>query len=196
MSDGSARRCMLKTDGELVRQALQGQRTACDDLVRRWSARLLAFCHARVGNHHAAEDLAQESLLRGLRGLRTLKSPEQFGTWLCGIALRVCLDWRKAKQSSQVPFTVVDASGRLEDLATTAQDAAVASVDQMDDMRRLLEEVESLSEQHREILMLYYYQDVTYRELAEMLGVSAATVNARLTQARAILRERLLATRR
>ena len=58
---------MLKTDGELVRQVLQGQRTACDDLVRRWSARILAFCHARVSNHHAAEDLAQEALLRGLR---------------------------------------------------------------------------------------------------------------------------------
>jgi RNA polymerase sigma-70 factor (ECF subfamily) len=187
---------MLKTDGELVRQVLQGQRTACDDLVRRWSARILAFCHARVSNHHAAEDLAQEALLRGLRSLGTLQSPEHFGTWLYGIALRVCLDWRKAKQSSQVPFTVLDASGRPEDLAATAQDAAEAGVDRMDDVRRLLEEVDSLSESHREILMLYYYQDVTYRELAEMLGVSTATVNARLTQARAILRERLLATRR
>jgi len=187
---------MLKTDGELVRQVLQGERTACDDLVRRWSARILAFCHARVGNHHAAEDLAQESLLRGLRGLRTLESPEQFGTWLCGIALRVCLDWRKAKQSSQVPFTVLDPAGRPDELAATARDAAEANVDRMDDVRRLLEEIESLSEPHREILMLYYYQDVTYRELAEMLGVSTATVNARLTQARAILRERLVATRR
>lgn len=187
---------MLKTDGELVRQVLQGERTACDDLVRRWSARILAFCHARVGNHHAAEDLAQESLLRGLRGLKTLQSPEQFGTWLCGIALRVCLDWRKAKQSSQVPFTVLEAGSRHSELAATAQDGAEAHVDQMDDVRRLLEEVESLSETHREILMLYYYQDVTYRELAEMLGISTATVNARLTQARAILRERLVATRR
>lgn len=186
----------MKTDGELVRQVLQGERTACDDLVRRWSARVLAFCHARVGNHHAAEDLAQESLLRALRGLRTLQAPEQFGTWLCGIALRVCLDWRKAKQSSQVLFTVLHASGQPEELAATAQDAAEASVDQMDDVRRLLEEVESLSEPHREIVMLYYYQDVTYRELAEMLGVSPATVNLRLTQARAILRERLVATRR
>jgi RNA polymerase sigma-70 factor (ECF subfamily) len=191
-----ARRCGLKTDGELVRQVLEGERTACDDLVRRWSARILAFCHSRVGNHHAAEDLAQESLLRGLRGLRTLQSPEQFGTWLCGIAVRVCRDWRKAKQSSQVPFTVLESNGKSVEIATTAPDTAEAGVDQRDDERRLLQEVESLSEQHREIIMLYYYQDVTYRELAEMLGVSTATVNARLTQARAILRERLLATRR
>src|SRR5687767_6388937 len=195
MSDGPVRRCMLKTDGELVRQILEGQRTACDDLVHRWSARILAFCHARVGNYHLAEDLAQESLLRGLRGLPTLQSPEQFGTWLCGIALRVCRDWRRAKSSSQVPFTVLSARGRTDELAATAQDAAEANVDRMDEVRRLLEEVESLAEQHREILMLYYYQDVTYRELADMLGVSTATVNARLTQARSILRERLSAMR-
>lgn len=187
---------MVKTDGELVRQVLEGERTACDDLVRRWSARILAFCHARVGNHHAAEDLAQEALLRGLRGLRSLKSPERFGTWLCGIAMRVCRDGRKSKQASQVPFTVLDARGRPEDLACTDEDATEAKVDRLDDVRRLLEEVEGLAEPQREILMLYYYQDVSYRELAEMLGVSTATVNARLTQARAILRERLVATRR
>jgi len=186
----------LKTDGELVRQVLQGQRTACDELVRRWSARVLAFCHARVGNHHTAEDLAQESLLRGLRSLKTLQAPELFGTWLCGIALRACLDWRKAKQSSQVPFTVLEASGQSHEFAATTHDSAEAQVDRQDEVRRLLEEVESLSEPHREILMLYYYQDVTYRELAEMLGVSPATVNARLTQARAMLRERLLQARR
>jgi RNA polymerase sigma-70 factor (ECF subfamily) len=184
----------LKTDGELVRLALAGERRACEDLVRRWSARILAFCHARVGNYHAAEDLAQESLLRGLRGLATLQAPEQFGTWLCGIALRVCRDWRKAKQSSQVPFTVL--SGPPAELAVTSADAAEEHVDRQDDVRRLLEEVASLPEPHREILMLYYYQDVTYQELARMLGVSTATVNARLTQARALLRERLLATRR
>jgi RNA polymerase sigma-70 factor (ECF subfamily) len=184
----------LTTDGELVRQVLAGDRRACEDLVGRWSARVLAFCHARVGNHHAAEDLAQESLLRGLRGLGTLQAPEQFGTWLCGIAVRVCRDWRKARQSSQVPFTVLN--GSPAELAATAADAAEERVDRQDEVRRMLEEVESLSQSHREILMLYYYQDVTYQELAEMLGVSAATVNARLTQARAILRERLLATRR
>ena len=187
---------MLKTDGELVRLVLDGERMAEGDLVRRWSARLLAFCHARVGNHHAAEDLAQEALLRGLRGLKTLQSPEHFGTWLCGIALRICLDWRKARQSSQVPFSALGANSRPDEFAATARDATEANVDQQDDVRHLLKEVESLSESHREILMLYYYQDVTYRELAEMLGVSAATVNARLSQARAILRERLLPARR
>ena len=51
--------------------------------------------------------------------------------------------------------------------------------------------MEKLPEDYREVLMLYYYEDVTYRDLAETLGVSAATINARLTKGRAMLRERL-----
>jgi RNA polymerase sigma-70 factor, ECF subfamily len=186
----------LISDGELVRQTWQGNCTAREELVHRWAARLLAFCHSRVGDHHLAEDLAQESLLRGLRNLRTLESPESFGTWLCGIAVRVCQDWRKAKQSSQVPFTCLRGNGRPDELAVTSSEAAVSAIERDDEMRLIMAEVESLPEKHREVLMLYYYQDVTYHDLARILGVSFATINARLTQARAILRERLAGVRR
>jgi RNA polymerase sigma-70 factor (ECF subfamily) len=51
--------------------------------------------------------------------------------------------------------------------------------------------VAALPEAYREAILLYYYDDVTYQEMAAILGVSTATVNARLTKARAMLRERL-----
>ena len=57
--------------------------------------------------------------------------------------------------------------------------------------RLLLAEVDTLPEPYREVILLYYYDDVTHQDVAAALGVSAATVNARLTKARAMLRERL-----
>jgi RNA polymerase sigma-70 factor (ECF subfamily) len=179
------------TDGELVRRALRSDRAAAEELAMRWSARVLAFCHARVGNRHTAEDLAQETLLRGLRGLRTLESPDKFGSWLLGIAAHVCLDWHKSKQVSQVPFTSLAPGCRPEDVMASVEGGRECDVDDADELRWLMREVESLRLEHREILLLYYYHDLTYRDLAEWLGVSAATVNARLTQARAILRQRM-----
>src|SRR5690349_19511998 len=95
------------TDGDLVRQSLSGDRTACEALVRRWSARVLALCHARTGQRQVAEDLAQETLLRAIRGLSSLEAADKFGSWICGIAVRVCLDWRKAKQTTQVSFSAL-----------------------------------------------------------------------------------------
>src|SRR3954451_24918451 len=97
------------TDGDLVRRVLAGTTAGPDgygQLVRRWAARVLAVCHARVGRA-AAEDLAQEALLRGLRALPTLSEPEKFGPWLIGIAVRTCLDWLKSAQRSEVSFDAI-----------------------------------------------------------------------------------------
>ena len=83
------------SDAQLVRQALAGQNGAYEQLVRRWSARVLAVCHARIGRADASEELAQETLFRGLKALPSLAEPDKFGPWICGIANRACLDWLK-----------------------------------------------------------------------------------------------------
>jgi RNA polymerase sigma-70 factor (ECF subfamily) len=182
------------TDGELVRQTLTGQREAYAELVRRWAGRITGLCHARVGRGDVAEDMAQESLLRAYRSLATLLQPDKFGAWLLGIAHRTCLDWLKAKERTTVPFTALSPDRNLD--ALLADPHHESEVDRRDEARHLLAEVEALPMEYREVLMLYYYDDLTYRDLAQILGVSPATINARLTKARTLLRERLTNTRR
>jgi RNA polymerase sigma-70 factor (ECF subfamily) len=174
------------TDGELVRLSLAGQSSAYAELARRWAARVTALCHAKVARADVADDLAQETLLRGLRHLATLTDPEKFGAWLCGIALRACLDWLKSKQRRTVLFSELGMA-----YPPDVADDPDPAVDRADDRRQLLAAVEALPPTCREAVMLYYYQEVSYRELARQLGVSLATINARLTKARGLLRERL-----
>lgn len=175
------------TDGELVRRAMQGDAASLGELVRSWSARVLAFSLARCRNRHLAEDLAQEALLRALRNLSTLRNPDRFGPWLRGIALRAYLDWRKAGQTTQVPFSMLDADAAVDELLACEADS---TVDRDDDVNWLMREVATLDEDQRETLLLYYSHEMTYAELAELLEVSPATINLRLTKARAILRSR------
>jgi RNA polymerase sigma-70 factor (ECF subfamily) len=172
-------------DGDLVRQTLAGRTAAYEQLVRRWSARVLALCHARVRDSAAAEDLAQETLLRGFRGLKTLAEPDRFGSWLFGIAVRTCLDWLKSSQRTEVGYAA------LGEGAEKGVEARSDEPEAREEMERLMAEVQRLPEAYREAIMLYYYEDCTYQELADLLGVSAATINARLTKGRAMLRERL-----
>ena len=174
----------MVSDGELVRQSAAGDTDAVEQLVRRWSARVLAVCRSRVHHTDAAEDLAQESLLRALRGLRTLADPERFGPWICGIARRTCLDWLKDARRSEVSY----------DALSDPPHPPAAGENDAEESERLMHEVARLPEAYRETLMLYYSADCTYEELAELLGVSAATVNVRLTKARKLLRERLART--
>lgn len=176
-------------EGETVRLAMRGNAAALSELAQRWSARLFALCLSRSGNRHVAEDLAQEALFRALSHLDSLADPDRFGPWLCGIALRVFLDWKKAKQTSQVPFSTLDANSSLDELI--AAEATSHPLERADELERLTREVGQLDDDLRETLLLYYSHDMTYAQLAELLGVSAATVNARLTKARALLRTRL-----
>lgn len=176
------------SDAELVQQTLAGRTASYAELARRWAAPVLAVCHARIRCWHTAEDLAQETLLRGMQALATLADHDRFGPWLRGIAQRVCLDWLKSKQAGQVPFTVL--GERPPDPASNGS-TPQAELEGAEELRGLLACVAELDDDCREVLLLYYYQDVTYADLATLLGVSSATINARLTKARATLRERL-----
>ena len=175
------------SDADLVRQTLSGENRAYEELVRRWAARILAICHGRVGRRDVAEDLTQETLLRGFRHLSTLLEPDKFSSWLCGIAVRTCLDWLKAKERTQVSFSTLSRDGKLDGIL----ERQTAQSRQTEESQDLLTEIEALPEPYRETLLLYYYDDVTYQDLADLLGVSVATINARLTRARKMLRERL-----
>lgn len=179
------------SDADLVRQAKAGWTEAYAELVRRWASRVTALCHARVGNAHLADDLAQETLLRGFRALASLSDPERFGAWLCGIALRVCLDHRKSPKNKQVLFSTLDDQHQPDNYLACAGESSLAILEREEERQLLLAQVERLPQDYRQVLMLFYYQDITYREIAELLGVSVPTVNARLTRARAMLRARL-----
>lgn len=178
------------SDSDLVVLVQGGQLAAYEELVRRWSARVLALCHAKVRSSHLAEELAQEALLRGLRALSTLQEPSKFGPWLCGIASRVCLDWLKSAEARNVSLDAL-CDGQADHWVAAGADSPYEAAARADDQRRLLAEITNLPESYREVILLYYYDDVTYDDVATMLGVSTATVNARLTKARAMLRERL-----
>src|SRR4029078_3305922 len=129
----------MSSDGDLVRLAQGGQLAAYEELVRRWSARVLAACHAKVRSAHTAEELAQEALLRGLRALATLEDPAKFGPWLCGIASRVCLDWLKSGQAKQVSLDAMS-DGQADSWVAQAGESPVETAARVDDQRRLLSE--------------------------------------------------------
>jgi RNA polymerase sigma-70 factor (ECF subfamily) len=181
----------MQSDADLVRQARAGRTAAYEELVRRWAGRITALCHARVKRAHLADELAQETLLRGFRALDSLTDPERFGAWLCGIALRACLDYLKAKQNAQVPFSVLGAEYNPDENLHAREDCGASDLERDEERRLIMAEVEALPEEFRTVVLLYYYQDLTYRDLAKLLGVSSATVNARLTKARSLLRTRL-----
>jgi RNA polymerase sigma-70 factor (ECF subfamily) len=174
-------------DAALVRHVLAGNTESYSDLVQHWAGRVTAFCHARLGRADLAEELAQETLVRGFEELSSLADPVRFGPWLLGIASNTCRDWLKSHQNGQIHFSALPNGPPIPAGGPDPLEEAQRS----DEIARLMRLVETLPEEFRVVLMLFYAEKSSYRDIANLLDVSPATVNARLTKARALLRARM-----
>lgn len=171
------------TDGELVRRVVAGDTAAYGELARRWFRRILALCQSKVFSHEA-EDLAQDAFVRGFANLSSLADPERFGPWLRGIAVNICADWCRdtLRHKPSDRDWSVDQAAVVEASGSTLAD---------DERAIIVQQVAAIPEDLREVVLLRYYEDLTYDEMARWLGVARATVNERLAKARALLRIRL-----
>lgn len=171
------------TDAELLRRARTGEGPALAELLSRWAPKALAWSHVYI-QHQQANDLAQESLLRAIRNLAQLKDPEKFGPWLRSIVKRTSCDWLQSRKRDMIPFSTLP----IQSLDVhQVQENSIQDDKAID----LAQAVAELPEEYQEVLRLYYAGKTTYEELARLLDVSPATINARLTKARAMLRARL-----
>lgn len=172
---------MTQDAPSLVGRAVAGDRAAQGELARAAFPKLVAICQARVGQRADAEELAQETLLRAMRSLGTLESELSFEGWLRGIAIHLCIDFHRSRGRRSLP---VDTTGR----ESTDPARVVADDEELDQLRQRVEE---LPTELKEVLYLHYYDELTYDAMAVWLGVARATVNERLSKARALLRRKL-----
>ncbi|MBK6938909.1 MAG: sigma-70 family RNA polymerase sigma factor [Planctomycetes bacterium] len=168
-----------RSDLELVAAARAGTSQAFTDLVRRHGSRVWGLLWSRTRRRADVEDLTQETFLRAYRQLPTLQHADRFAGWLLSIAARTWSDWHRAKARNDVG---------LEALEVEPQQPALESTSDRD---ALLSAVASLPEPLRDTLVQFHFGGKSYRELAALFDVTEAAINARLTKARQLLRERL-----
>ena len=166
---------------DCVRLAMSGNDDARADLIHCWYGRVYALCQARLRCRADAEDAAQETFTRGLQRLENLRSHEAVGAWLRGIAHHVCVDVIRRNRVRQ------STNGNIADVP-----AAGDNVVGRDEQAYLIGLIHDLPQQYRETVLLHYYEDMTYDEIASWLGVARSTVNERLSKARSLLKHKLL----
>src|SRR5262249_38110261 len=110
--------------------------------------------------------------------LATLTDPDKFGTWLCQIAHRTCLNWFKSQKRAHVAFSTLGPDQDPEELLYRHAHRDGEAGDRDEELANLRTEIAALPEVYREVLLLYYHDKVTYRDLAQLLDVSPATINA------------------
>lgn len=164
----------------LIERATAGDRLAFSRLIVLHEVKVRALLLRLTADSTLADDLAQEVFLRGYRGLVGFRGHASLGTWLYRIAYNVFLNNRaRTKRFSALPEDYDVRAAAPED-ALSAPRA---------DLRRDLESaIAALPDRYRAVVVLYYLQEVTYPEIAEILELPLGTVKTHLHRAKRLLR--------
>jgi RNA polymerase sigma-70 factor (ECF subfamily) len=171
-----------ETELDLIAQAQQGDRQAFGELVRRHREGVINVVYRMCGDVNVAEDAAQEAFIRAWQHLPGYRPRSPFRNWVYRIATNVALDVLRRERET----VDIDALS-----LATSDGGPEAAVEGAERGERVREAVLALPPASRAVLVLREYEGLSYREIADALGIPIGTVMSRLNYARNRLRESL-----
>ena len=171
-----------RIDALLAVRCQLGEREAFDLLIRRWAQPLRRHVGRVAGDAHAADELVQDIWLRVLQGIGRLQEPERFRSWLFGIAHRRLMD--RLRERYATPST--DPVEAIDEFAADSPDPDRELL-----ARELDRGLARLPVGERDVLSLFYLEELSLADVAQALSVPIGTVKSRLFRARNLLRQQL-----
>jgi RNA polymerase sigma-70 factor (ECF subfamily) len=179
---------------DLMTRIAEGDDYAFEILVHRHQTSVLNLVYRFIGDRTKAQDLAQEVFLRVWQAANTYKPEAKFTTWIYRITANLCLNELKSSrrrklfqflqfgedQENTIEEVLVDASPSPEDLLLSREQS-----------RRISDALQSLPENQRMALILKRYDDLSYQEIAKVIGCSVSAIESLLVRAKRSLQEKL-----
>lgn len=180
----------VQTEQELIALCQQGDRDGFRLLYQRYQQRVRSTLYQLCGKS-SLDDLVQEVFLRAWKGLPRLRTPKYFSTWLYRISWNVATDQRRKlaqghEKASLKEYIDRDRLNYDKDLSNIQDAPDLMQLHYQDLVQRGLD---SLSFEHRAVLVLHDLEDLPQKEVAEILDVPVGTVKSRLYHARNLLRK-------
>jgi RNA polymerase sigma-70 factor (ECF subfamily) len=170
----------LTTDEIIVERALSGDAEAFGEIVRRWERRIFALAFGMLGREEDARDATQETFLAAFRNLRGFRGEAKVSSWLHRIAVNQCITrQRRAKVRSESALDDEEEKNaksfaaplRLSPVRITESTQVTVAV------RRA---VNSLPIELRQIVVMKEFEELTFKEIADLLDLPLSTVKSRL----------------
>lgn len=177
-ADDAERRARAE-DERLVGRCLQGDARAFEELYERHRQSVFKVAYGMTRNEEDALDVVQTTFVKAHRSLERFEHRSSVRTWLCQIAIHQAIDLSRRRKVRQAEQLDEGAVGSAE------PGAAPESAAQHHELREALTRaLEQLSDKHRTVFVLYTVKGLSYKEIAETVGISIGTVMSRLFYAR------------
>ena len=184
----------MKAEWELVQRAKQGDEESFAALVEQNQGRIYNLALRMTGNPDVALELSQEAFLNAWKGLGKFQGDSSFATWLYRLTSNVCFDFpRREKRRSALSMTISlddEEEARQAELPDERFSPHVEA-ERRERQEALRAGLNTLSAEHRRVLILRELEGLSYGEIAQVLGLEEGTVKSRIARARLALRNYL-----
>lgn len=176
-----------RDDAALVAAVLAGDQRAFTHIMRRHKDHLYRFVRGYVGDASEAYDLVQETFVAAWRALARYDRRRSFGVWLKRIALNKCRDWRRRRAVRYFFYNAEDISRPGLEIAQPE----IGRNDREDELTSLDQAIAALPQSLKEPLLLSLTEDLSHRDIAQALGISAKAVEVRIYRAKRALADKI-----
>ena len=170
---------------ELIKRGIQGDETAFRNLYATYHRRMAEICQRIVGDRRVAEELANDAFLLAFAKMDTLRNPRRFEAWLTSIATNVALRYKKRHCE---PAMLSLSTLKEEDLA---QEATPTDVRPLPTTSELMDAVDALPKGYGQVFKLAVIEEMSHKEIAEIMGIAAHSSSSQLTRAKKMLQKLL-----
>jgi len=177
-------------ESDLVRAAQAGDPGAFGEIVRRYQRSIYRVAYGLTRNPSDADDVAQETFVRAYQAVARFRAGEPLFPWLSRIATNLALSlFRRRRRRPETPLEPLVEAGRQ----WAVDHVPVEEIEAQERRRHLEAAFEELKPEHQVVLTLRVVEELSYGEIAGVLGVPVGTVMSRLSRARSELKSRVAA---
>lgn len=180
---------MQMGDEQLAARCRAGDLDAFGTVYARYERQVFRYAYHLLGDREDADDVKQETFLKAYQAMGAFRSEASLQTWLFKICGNLCRDRIKSWENRKVVYDSSAHQDRAAD-ASHALDPAVI-VDVSETKALVLKAMHNLPPAHREVLVLHEIEELSYEDIAGILGCSAASVKLKVFRARRLLKERV-----
>ncbi|MYB63283.1 RNA polymerase sigma factor [Candidatus Poribacteria bacterium] len=171
-------------DVELINRILSGDDAAFEILIGRYQKSIHSLVWRNINDFHYAEEIMQDTFLKAYSKLPTLKNHNQFAGWIYAIANRLCIDWIR-KQKHVIQSLEDTRLEEIEESSYVHHMIEQQETERKENYHELVQKLlDKLPESERQVITFYYLEDMSTKEIGELMEVSVNTITSRLQRAR------------
>ena len=176
---------------QIIKQVKKGNKDAFGVIIDAYERRIYQHCYRLLGSFHDAEEVTQEAFVKAYTKIHTFKNKQKFSPWIYRIATNTAVDWMRKKKPLYIldqPIAVGENITYLDHVKNTSEtpEETIEQKENQDEMQQFLLQLPS---KYRVVLVLRYMDELSIKEMSEVLDLPIGTIKTQLHRGIEALRE-------